>query len=89
VAGDIRKDAASGTDRRFLVGTRPSIRFEDKERGLRGLVKLLFDARRARQKVGEGQARSKWAHVKKGNEINSHARSVNLMEAKDLVPTRA
>jgi hypothetical protein len=36
---------------RFLVGTRPSIRFEDKERGLRGLVKLLFDARRVRQNV--------------------------------------
>jgi hypothetical protein len=55
-AGDIRKDAANGTDRlRFLVGTRPSIRFEDKERGLRGLVKLVFDARRARQKVREGK----------------------------------
>jgi hypothetical protein len=52
VAGDIRKDAADGTDRlRFLVGTRPSIRFGDKERGLRGPVKLLFDARGARQKV--------------------------------------
>jgi hypothetical protein len=52
MAGDIRKDAANETDRlRFLVGTRPSIRFGDKERGLRGLVKLLFDARRARQKV--------------------------------------
>ena len=66
---------------------RPSIRFGDKERGLRGLVKLLFDARRARQKVWEAKARSKWVHVKKGNEINSHARSENLVDAKDLVPT--
>ena len=45
----------TGQTGRFLVGTRPSIRFEDKERGLRGLVKLLFDARRARQKVLEAK----------------------------------
>lgn len=51
-AGDIRKDAANETDRlRSLAGTRPSIRFWDKERGLRGVVKLLFDASRVRQKV--------------------------------------
>lgn len=63
-----RRKVEKSTDRlRFLVGTRPSIRFGDKERGLRGLVKLLFDARRARQKVWEAKARSKWAHVKKGN----------------------
>ena len=36
--------------RHFLVGMGPSIRFGDKERGLRGLVKLVFDARGARQK---------------------------------------
>jgi hypothetical protein len=60
VAGDIRKDAAIGTDwLRFLVGTRPSIRFGDKERGLRGLVKLLFDARRARQKGSEAASKIK------------------------------
>jgi len=60
VAGDIRKDAAIGTDwLRFLMGTRPSIRFEDKERGLRGLVKLLFDARCARQKGSEAASKIK------------------------------
>ncbi len=40
---------------RLLVGTRSSIRFGDKERGLRGLVKLLFDARGAREKCSQDQ----------------------------------
>ena len=67
LAGDIREDAANGTDRlRFLEGTRPSIRFEDKERGLRGLVKLLFDARRARQKGLRSQAKIKMGTCQKG-----------------------
>jgi hypothetical protein len=58
VAGDVRKDAAKWTDRlRFLVGTRPSIRFEDKERGLRGLVKLLFDAKTCASEGKQDQKR--------------------------------